>query len=143
MSEEHDLSPVVKSRRRRLRRRWIAFAAGGALVATGVFIALGPGAPWVIERLDGQRIWRLGRIDIDGVAGRWLGALRAEHITIADEDGVWIEAHDVSVDWRPQAILFGAVRVDRARAATMAIHRQPRLLERRPSGDVDFDVRIG
>lgn len=143
MSEEHDLSPVVKSKGRRLRRRWIAYAAGGALVATGVIVALGPGAPWVVERLDGQRIWRLGRIDVDGVSGPWLGALRAERISIADEDGVWIEARDVSLDWRPQDILFGAVRIDRARAAAIAVLRQPQLLERRPSSGADFDVRIG
>ncbi|MGH6950176.1 MAG: translocation/assembly module TamB domain-containing protein [Vitreimonas sp.] len=143
MSEEHDISPAPEPKRRRLRRRWIACAAGGALVVTAVVVALGPGAPWLIDRIDGQRIWRLGRIDVDGVAGAWLGALRAEHVSIADEDGVWIEARDVSIDWRPQDILFGAVRIDRARAATIAVLRRPTLLERRPSGDVDFDVRIG
>ncbi len=143
MSEEHDLSPVVKSKRRRRRRRWAAYAAGGAFVATSALLAIGPAAPWVVERLDGQRIWRLGRIDINGVSGPWLGALRAEHLSIADEHGVWIEARDIAVNWRPQDILGGAVRIDSGRAASIAVLRQPKLLERRPSSDVDFDVWIG
>ena len=143
MSDESDLSPVVKSNRSRRRRRWMAYAAGGALAATGAAITLGPAAPWVVDSLDGQRVWRLGRIDIDGVSGGWLGALRAEHISIADEDGVWLEAENVALRWRPQDILFGAVRIDSAYAASVRVLRQPTLLERRPSSGVDFDVWIG
>ncbi|HYD72520.1 MAG TPA: hypothetical protein VEF55_05245, partial [Candidatus Binatia bacterium] len=41
------------------------------------------------------------------------------------------------------AIPFGAVRIDAARAERIVISRQPTLLERRPSSDVRFDVRIG
>src|SRR5512145_1863649 len=134
MSEEHDPSPVVTSIRKRRRRRWIAYAAGGALVATGAVVMIGPAAPWVVDRLDGQRIWRLGYIDIDGVSGRWLGALHAEHVSIADGDGVWLDARNIAVNWRPQDILAGAVRVDSASAASIAVLRQPKLLERRPSG---------
>lgn len=142
MSEEHDPSPVVTSIRKRRRRRWIAYAAGSALVATGAVVMIGPAAPWVVDRLDGQRIWRLGYINIDGVSGGWLGALRAEHVSIADADGVWLEARSIAVNWRPQDILMGAVRIDAASAASIAVLRQPTLLERRPSSDIDFDVRI-
>ena len=85
-AEEPPVSPVVKSNKRMRRRRWIAYAAGGAFVATGLGVAVGPAAPWMVERLDGQRIWRLGRIDIDGVSGGWLGALHADHVTIEDDD---------------------------------------------------------
>jgi translocation and assembly module TamB len=143
MSDDAELSPVVKANRKKRRRRLIAYATGGALVAGTAIIALGPAAPWVVERLDGQRVWRLGRIDIDGVSGNWLGALRAEHIRIEDDDGVWIEANDVSLDWRPQDILTGAVRLDRAHAASINVLRQPTLLERRPSSGANFDVWIG
>ena len=110
-AEEPPVSPVVKSNKRMRRRRWIAYAAGGAFVATGLGIAVGPAAPWMVERLDGQRIWRLGRIDIDGVSGGWLGALHADHVTIEDEEGVWLEANNLSLNWRPQDLLGGAVRI--------------------------------
>jgi translocation and assembly module TamB len=128
MSDDADLPAPPKAKR---RRRWLAYLAGGALVATGAIVALGPGAPWIVDRIDGQRIGRLGRIDIDGVSGAWLGALRAEHISISDDDGVWLEAHNVAVTWRPQDILAGAVRIDLAHAAAIDILRRPTLLEPR------------
>ena len=142
-AEEPPVSPIVKSNKRTRRRRWIAYAAGGAFVATGLGVAIGPGAAWMVERLDGQRIWRLGRIDIDGVSGGWLGALHADHVTIEDEEGVWLEANNLSLNWRPQDLLGGAVRIDTARIETLTIARQPILLESRPSSGADIDVWIG
>ncbi|HJS80212.1 MAG TPA: translocation/assembly module TamB domain-containing protein [Vitreimonas sp.] len=125
------------------RRRWLAAAAGGALLAGGIYLALGPAAPWIIETgANGVRVWRLGTLEIDGVSGSWLGNLRANRIAIADDDGVWIEAYDVALNWRPQDLPFGAVRINGARANHVVIGRRPTLFERRPSSDVRFDVRI-
>ncbi len=91
---------------------------------------------------DGQRVWRLGHIEVDGVSGNWLGALRAERVAIADGDGVWLEAEDVALGWRPQDILFGDVNLSDARARTITILRQPTLLEKRPSSGASIDVVI-
>jgi len=125
------------------RRRWLAAAAGGALLAGGAYVALGPAAGWIVDTAgDGVRVWRLGRIELEGVRGSWLGDLTARRVAIADEEGVWIEAYDVALDWRPQALPFGAVRVDAARANHIVISRQPALLERCPSSGLRFDVRI-
>lgn len=129
--------------KRRLRKRWIAAATGGALVATSAVVAVGPGASWIVDQIDGQRVWRLGRITVDGVSGGWLGALRAESISIADEEGVWLEARNVALNWRPQDIAFGAVRIDTANAESIRMLRRPTLLERRPSTGTMFDVFIG
>ncbi|MEZ5959757.1 MAG: translocation/assembly module TamB domain-containing protein [Hyphomonadaceae bacterium] len=137
MSEEQ---PLPKKRR---RKRWWAFAGGGALVSAGAVIALGPAAHLVVDSLgDGARVWRLGRINIDDVSGSWIGDLRAGTIRIEDEEGVWLEAHDVALDWAPQDILFGTVRLNAASANSIAIARQPLLLERRPSTGTTFDVII-
>lgn len=141
MDGEQKASPPTKPAK---KRRWLAYAAGGALLAGGVTVALGPAASWVVDNLaDDRRVWRLGRINVDGVSGGWLGNLRAEHITIEDEEGVWLEARDVALDWRPQDIVFGAVRINAASAASINVLRQPTLLEKRPSSGVTFDVFIG
>ena len=125
------------------RRRWLAAAAGGALLAGGIYVVLGPAAPWIIDQgADGVRVWRLGRIQLEGVSGSWLGDLRARRVSVADEDGVWIDAYDVAIDWRPQALPLGAVRIDAASAAHIVIGRQPSLLEARPPSDVTFDIRL-
>ena len=132
--------PLPKKRR---RKRWWAFAGGGALVGAGAVIALGPAAHLVVDSLgDGARVWRLGRITIDDVSGSWIGNLRAGTVTIADEEGVWLEAHDLALDWSPQDIFFGAVRLNAASANSIAILRQPTLLEHRPSSGTTFDVII-
>lgn len=137
MSEEQ---PLPKKRR---RKRWWAFAGGGVLVGASAVIALGPAAHLVVDSLgDGARVWRLGRIKIDDVSGSWIGDLRAGTITIEDEEGIWLEAHDVALDWTPQDILFGTVRLNAASANSIAIARQPVLLERRPSTGTTFDVII-
>lgn len=91
---------------------------------------------------DGVRVWRLGHLKVDGVSGSWLGALHAERLSIADEQGVWIEARDVTLDWAPLDVAFGAVKLSDVRAAAITVHRRPVLLEPRPPSDVSFDVRI-
>src|SRR6185295_7140548 len=100
--------------------------------------------PWVIDRFaDGQRVWRLGTLHIEGVKGSWLGALHADHVSIADANGVWFEASNLDLDWRPQDLLFGGVNIDSAHARSVIIHRQPSLSEPLPSGGASMDVRLG
>lgn len=129
--------------KRRRRKRWRAFAASGVIASAVAVTVVGPAAHLVVDALaDGARIWRLGRIKIDNVSGAWLGNLRAGSVTIADDEGIWIEAHDVALSWSPQALLFGGVRLNAASAASITVSRQPILLENRPSSGADFDVRI-
>src|SRR5690349_2448785 len=116
------------------QRHRVAVAAGTAAILGIGALALGPAAPWVVDHFaDGQRVWRLGHLQLDGVAGSWLGALHADHLSIADEDGVWLEAHDVALDWRPQDILFGALSIRTAHAHRIQILRQPKLSPALPS----------
>lgn len=126
--------------------RWgrkLALAAGAtALIGGGVL--LGPAAPWLVDHVaDGKSVWRLGRIQVDGVSGGWIGNLRAAHITIADDQGVWIEAEDVALRWAPLRLLFGGFDLGSARAERISIARQPELSEKRDtSGGGSFDVRL-
>lgn len=127
---------------RRARRRFYALSSA-ILAAAGIGVAIGPGAPWIVDHLvDGVRVWRLGRIAIDGVSGRWLGDLHAEHISIADDQGDWVEAQDVDLRWRPQRILVGAVHLDEVRAAAIIVHRYPTLTSPRPQRNATFDINI-
>ena len=128
------------------KRRWRprAALAAGAVIAGGAAFALGPAAPWIIDHVaDGQRIWRLGTLHVDGVHGSWLGALRAGHVSIADAEGVWFEANDVALEWRPLDILSGALSIDSAHARAVLIRRQPALSTPQPAASGDIDVRIG
>jgi translocation and assembly module TamB len=126
------------------RRRWLFTVSGAALAVGGAVVALGPAAPWVVDHLaDGQRVWRLGSIVIDGVSGTWLGDLHVDHLSLADASGVWLEAEKLTLNWRPQDLAFGAVRLDRGHAERLTILRQPVLLQRRRSVAGDPIVRVG
>ncbi|MBP6690147.1 MAG: hypothetical protein KA153_09150, partial [Hyphomonadaceae bacterium] len=127
----------------RRRKRWWALAGGGLLVTSGAALGIGPLAHVVVDRVvDGVHVWRLGRIKVDDVSGSWLGNLRAGTITIADDDGVWLEAHDVALDWSPQEVLFGTVRLHAASANSIAIARQPTLLDAKPPTGRTFDIAL-
>lgn len=127
-------------------RRWRALglvAAGGAAIIVGLgALSYGPLAPALVEGLaDGRRIWRLGTLDLEGVSGT-LGALRIDRATLTDSAGVWLEAQDLRLDWRPFALLGGEASIQNARAESLAILRRPVLLPARPPSDQTFDVRL-
>ena len=124
-------------------RRSLAAYVSALAVTTGVAIAIGPGAAWIVDHVaDGQRAWRLGRLKVDGVSGLWLGALRADTVTIADDTGIWLEARDVALDWRPFHLFTGTVRLDRAQIEHVDILRTPTLSASRGGGG-SIAVRIG
>ena len=124
-------------------RRRIMLAASAAVVIGGVGAALGPAAPWIVDTFaDDRRIWRLGTLRVEGVRGGWIGDLRAARITLSDQDGVWLDARDVALDWRPQDLAFGRVRLNRGSIAELNITRQPLLTPSRESGGGSIDVRL-
>jgi translocation and assembly module TamB len=128
---------------KRRRRHWLYPTTALAIVASGAAIGFGPAAPWVVDRMtEGVRVWRLGHLGVVGVHGAWLGGRRGERVAIADEHGVWLEAENATLSWRPQDMLFGAIRIDNVSAGAVTILRQPDLLPDRPPRGLDFDVRL-
>ncbi len=125
------------------RRRRLALYAAAGLFAGGVAVAVGPGAAWLVDSFaDGRRVWRLGLLDVDGVTGSWLGDLRAKRASLADADGIWLEARDLELKWRPFDLLAGRVRIETGRAEEIALLRAPALSPARAGGGgVDVDLR--
>jgi translocation and assembly module TamB len=125
-----------------LRRRvWIG--AGALTLVSAAAIALGPGAAPLVDALaDGQKVWRLGRLQIDGVRGAWIGDLSARTITLSDADGVWAHAEHARLRWSPQALFFGRIDIAAAQLGVVTIERTPALSAPRPPGGVSFDVTL-
>ncbi|MBI1250233.1 MAG: hypothetical protein GC189_02030 [Alphaproteobacteria bacterium] len=125
----------------RRRRRWIAIGAVSALGAAA--LAVGPGAaPLADLLLDGQKVWRLGRLDVSGVRGAWIGDLRADTATLRDADGVWARAEGVSFSWSPQALFLGRVQIGDARIETLDVLRSPALSAPTAPGALRFDADV-
>ncbi|MGE3250508.1 MAG: translocation/assembly module TamB domain-containing protein [Hyphomonadaceae bacterium] len=128
------------SRKRTLRRVGI----GAGVAALGALAwSIGPGAPGLVSWLaDGREIWRLGRLDLEGVSGPHIAALRAARFTLSDEQGVWIEARGIDLSWSPLALLFNDVDVAAVSAEELDVARRPILSAPRPPGWFQPDVNI-
>ena len=109
-------------------------AGAGAMLAAGAAVwGLGPGAAGLVERIgDGRAIGRLGRLQLEGVSGAWIGDLVVARAALADEAGIWIEARGVRLDWRPHMVLLGRVEAARIEADQLDLLRRPELAPPRP-----------
>lgn len=119
----------------RTRRPWLIGAglAGAALIGAGALV-LGPlGAPFVSALADGRTLGSLGRLDMEGVRGARLGDLKIARLTLTDAEGVWLDARDLELRWRPLALLSGAVNLKSARAGDVTLARAPTLTPSRRS----------
>jgi translocation and assembly module TamB len=105
----------------RVRWRALGFVGAGALI-----VALGPGAPILVDWLvDGARAGQAGRVQIDRVSGWWIGDLRAGRASIADGKGVWAKAEGVRLRWRPWSLALGQIDVSRLEIADVHVQRVP------------------
>ena len=125
------------------RKPAIAGLASVGVLGVGAGVALGPAAAWLVDEIaDGQKIWRIGNLQIDGVEGPHIGALRAQRLSLRDARGIWAEARDVDLHWRPLALLTGEVRLDAARIGDLHVLRQPEMTPKGDGGGGSIDVRI-
>lgn len=66
-----------------------------------------------------------GAVQLQGLAGRFPGALRLTHAEIRDKDGTWLSVDDLALDWSPSHLLTGEAAIDRLTAAHVAVARLP------------------
>jgi translocation and assembly module TamB len=128
------------------RAGWRRVALAAVLGATGIgalaALGVGPLAPALVDHFaDGAKVWRLGRLELDGVSGGSLGDLRIARATLRDEDGIWLEAENLRLAWRPFALLDRRVDVVAARAESIEVLRRPQLSAPGPDNG-DFAVRL-
>lgn len=90
-------------------------------IATG-----GIGAGIVTSQLDGMRIPGAGQLRLQGLGGDLLGELYAEQIELVDDDGPWLTLNNVTMDWRPMALIRRTVRIESITAQEALLRRSPR-----------------
>ncbi len=128
---------------RLLKWTGIALAVFAVLVvALRILVATPPGRAFVAARIEavepsGQSI------TLSGLRGDLLGRARLERLTLADAQGVWLEARDVTLDWRPMALLQSTLSVRSLRAREVMLLREPVLEagEAKPSDDGTMPLR--
>ena len=64
-------------------------------------------------------------IDIVGFQGALSSRATVERLTIADSEGIWLEAEDLSLEWDRGALLSGRLEIATLRAGRIALPRAP------------------
>lgn len=132
----HELQPqgeAERVKRPRLKRRLavgvlVLIALVGALFAAVRFGAMAPPTLGLIEaRTDGLAIGRFGNLKIEGLSGDLFRDFRIRRLTIADEEGVWLEADNISVEWNYLQLLRRRFHAEQLNAEEVRLLRRPTL----------------
>ena len=112
------------------RRNWLKVAA----IAIGVVIALlvfarvlvgtAPGRS-LLERSLESRTISGQTVEIDGLAGDVLGAVRLGELRISDAEGIWLTLQDAELSWSPVSLITKKLDVTRISASRIHVARQP------------------
>ena len=138
-------APAAEPVRKQRWPRYVAYgvAGGVTVIAAAGAIVLGPAGPNLAAALSNNRdVWRLGKLNVEGVQGRGLGDLQVTRATLSDDQGVWAIAEDVRVKWEPLKLLAGDVALRNVGADKLIILRRPNLAPAKDSGPVTLDTDV-
>ena len=76
-------------------------------VALRFWITSDGGRAFITSQIDGRKLGPLGTIRISGLKGDPLDAATVADIALVDDEGVWLRARDVRLEWTPTAMFFG------------------------------------
>lgn len=110
------------------RTRKIALAVAGVLVGLPL---LGLGTITVAANTNPGRhaieqvvSWMSdGRIKVDGLSGRFPGALRARRIALGDQTGTWLTIEQARLDWSPARLIDGDLQITTLAATRVSVAR--------------------
>lgn len=114
---------------------------GALLIAVGILAALllvmagglrlapitPQGRMFLEARASGLKLGRIGQLRIEGLSGDIWKDFGVRRLTIADEKGVWLEAHDLRVAWRPTELFARRFHAERIAARDVTVLRRPTL----------------
>ena len=104
----------------------LALLAAGALVLTVRLAPLTPEVRQMIQaRAQGLQIGPYGKLRIEGLTGDIWGDFSVRRLTVADPQGVWIEADNLRVRWAYAELLRRRVHVRAVTADRLLVLRQP------------------
>lgn len=82
---------------------------------------------WSVKTLTG------GEVVVTGLSGALPNSLQAERLELRDDDGTWLHADQVSLDWTALPALWNHIIVQKLTAGQVIVLRQP-LARKDPSG---------
>jgi translocation and assembly module TamB len=115
-----------------------------AVLLGGVrFGAITPqGRAFLEARTSGLKLGRIGKLKIEGLSGDIWSVFGVRRLTISDEKGVWLEAADLRVDWRPAELFYRRFHADDITARQVVVLRRPTLTPKGKSSAAPVSVDL-
>lgn len=113
-----------------------------AAVALRFWITSDPGRAFIISQIDGRKLGPLGTIRISGLTGDPLGAATVADIALVDDDGIWLRARDVRLEWTPTALFISELEVRSIEVRLVDVLRAPKLAMQEETNDQGPDIGI-
>jgi translocation and assembly module TamB len=152
--EDSPETPSATAKKKRTRLQALQFFGGmgvAILAALLIFAVIGgrsylltdSGRAWVTDLLDGQKIGRYGRINVEGVTGDLFDDFTINRVTVTDAKGVWLEAREVRVDWDLWPLASRRFHATEIEADVIRLIRRPELeVSTEPSGPQPISIDI-
>jgi translocation and assembly module TamB len=136
LSAPTDLAPPPPSHPHPRRPWWLRLLAWVALglavlllLIGGVLSALATssGSRWVIDQAleASQQAGSPAQAKLTGVSGSLLGRLELRGLTLADDQGVWLSADRLALEWRPWHLLKGRLWIEDISGGQIDVIRPP------------------
>ena len=101
----------------------------GILIVMAGGLRLAPITPqgrmFLEARASGLKLGRIGKLHVEGLSGDIWKDFGVRRLTISDEKGVWLEAHDLRVAWRPTELFGRRFHAERIDARDVIVLRRP------------------
>jgi translocation and assembly module TamB len=120
----------------------LVLLAGGLLALARFGPATAPGRRFIERSLDGLKVGTLGRLHVQGLAGDPWSNFTLASASLADKNGVWLEASRITVRWRPRDLVRGEAHIQSLVAQDVRIARRPVLTPAGPHHPAPVSVRI-
>ena len=121
----------------------VILALAAVVVATARYAPLtGWGRTFIERRLDGLELGRFGRLHLQGLRGDIWSAFAVKRVTITDPDGVWLEARDTRIIWRPSGLWGRRVEITSASSPDVTAWRDPDLSSSSPLSSTRLPVAV-
>ncbi|MBI1338865.1 hypothetical protein GC169_01460 [bacterium] len=134
----------------RMKRRIWLIAAGlvlglaGLVAGARVWIGSPMGQAFVLSEIDGRTVPGVGMLAASGLRGDPLGRMTLDRLEVRDEDGAWLIATDIDVNWASAAALQRRIDISSMAAASVEVVRRPssRPPTRGGSGRLPVSIKV-
>lgn len=115
----------MKTRRLLRITAWAAAIAATLVACVWLLLQTSMARGFIADAISSAASSRGARVQIQGLDGWLPGSPRVGKITLSDEQGKWLILSEVSLDWKPLALIWGSIDIDEISVSQATLLRNP------------------